>query len=150
MSDWKNDRIGAARRGENPTVICRMPSGWAVLCDWQYLPGYVILLADPVVASLNDLDATARPQFLDDMAVIGDALLEVTDTIRVNYQILGNLLPILHAHVCPRYAWEADDKRVGPTALYDKSAGPFFDADEHRPLMDKLAAAIIRRPIGWP
>jgi len=139
------DRIEAARRGENPAVVCRMASGWAVMFDWQQLPGYVVLLADPPVASLNDLSGPARSQFLADMATIGDALLAVTDAVRINYQILCNLDPFLHAHVCPRYAWEEPDKRVAPTSGYDKSAGPQFDPLKHGDLMRRIAAAIAQR-----
>ncbi len=142
MSETIPDRIAAARRGENPMVVRRMPSGWAVMCDWQKLPGYLILLADPPVASLNDLTADARQQFLADMASLGDALLKATGATRINYQILCNLDPFLHAHICPRYAWEEEQFRTGSTALYDKSAGPFFDADRHRELMDKIKATI--------
>lgn len=142
MTEVTNQRVEAARRGENPTVIRRMKSGWAVLCDWQKLPGYVILLGDPVVSSLNDLAGEDREQFLRDMGTIGDALLEVTDAIRINYQILGNLDPFLHAHICPRYAWESDELRKGVTARYDKSAGPLFDLDRDRELMDKIGAAL--------
>jgi len=142
MDDTANARVEAARRGENPTVVRRMPSGWAVMCDWQKLPGYMILLADPVVGSLNDLAAREREQFLTDMGLMGDALLDVTDAIRINYQILSNLDPVLHAHVCPRYAWEPDDLRRGATNRYDKSAGPFFALDRDRELMDRIRAAL--------
>jgi hypothetical protein len=45
----------AVRAGTNPSVICRVPSGWAVMCDMQFLRGYTILLADPVVASITIL-----------------------------------------------------------------------------------------------
>jgi hypothetical protein len=31
MSTLIHQRVEAARVGTNPTVICRMPSGWAVL-----------------------------------------------------------------------------------------------------------------------
>ncbi len=37
---WKQDRIGAAERGENPMVLARMRSGYAVIGDTQFLPGY--------------------------------------------------------------------------------------------------------------
>lgn len=47
------DRVELARRGTNDTVIGRLGSGWAVLGDVQFLPGYCLLLADPVVASLH-------------------------------------------------------------------------------------------------
>jgi hypothetical protein len=49
MTTLIHQRVEAARAGTNPTVICQMPSGWAVLCDNQYLRGYTILLSDPVV-----------------------------------------------------------------------------------------------------
>lgn len=45
--EWKNDRIGSVLKGENPTVITRMRSGFAVLGDTQFLPGYCLLLAYP-------------------------------------------------------------------------------------------------------
>lgn len=54
------DRGELARRGANDAVTCRLPSGWAVIGDVQFLPGYCLLLADPVVASLNDLDDARR------------------------------------------------------------------------------------------
>lgn len=142
MAEMTNPRVEAARRGENPAVVRKMPSGWAVMCDWQKLPGYLILLADPAVGSLNNLTGPERQQFLTDMGLMGDALLEVTDAIRINYQILGNLDPVLHAHVCPRYAWEDVKLIKGPTAHYDKSTGPFFDPDRDRELMDKIGAAL--------
>jgi diadenosine tetraphosphate (Ap4A) HIT family hydrolase len=139
------ERVEAARRGENPTAICRMASGWAVMCDWQKLPGYTILIADPLVSSLNDADELARQMFLKDMVTIGEVLLKVTDAIRINYQILGNLDPYLHAHICPRYSWEEPRLLRGVTAMYDKSGGPFFDLKLHGPLMDRIRAAITSR-----
>jgi hypothetical protein len=45
-------RVEAARKGENPTVLCRMESGWAVFGDVQVLNGYCLLLPDPVVPTL--------------------------------------------------------------------------------------------------
>ena len=48
-------RVEEARQGINPAVICRVPSGWVVLGDVQFLHGYSLLLPDPVVPSLNAL-----------------------------------------------------------------------------------------------
>ena len=73
-----HERVALARAGENPTVIARMESGWAVLGDQQFFEGYSLLLADPAVPYLTDLDEEGRKRFLADMARLGDALLEVT------------------------------------------------------------------------
>lgn len=45
MADWQKDRIASALRGENPTVLMRLQSGFAVFGDTQLLPGYCVLLA---------------------------------------------------------------------------------------------------------
>ena len=42
MGDWKKDRIGSCERGENPTLMVKMKSGFAVMADNQFLPGYCI------------------------------------------------------------------------------------------------------------
>jgi hypothetical protein len=55
-----------------------------------------------------------RTQFAD-MVGLGDVLLELTGALRINYEILGNLEPALHAHLFPRYASEPDGLRQGPS-----------------------------------
>lgn len=141
------ERVAAARAGTNPAVICRMPSGWAVLCDMQYLSGYSILLPDPVVASLNDLDRAGRAAYLCDMATIGDALMEVTGAFRINYAIFGNTDPYLHAHIVPRYMSEPDDIRRGPPWSYPKEVldANLFDYERDKKLIARLAKAIQKR-----
>lgn len=141
------ERIEAARKGSNPTVICPVPSGWVVLCDTQFLRGYCILLADPVVPSLNDLDQEKRVEFSSDMAIIGDALLEVTDAYRINYAIAGNTDPYLHAHIVPRYLSEPEHLRKGLPWSHPKEERDsiLFDLERDGPLMQQLRRAIEKR-----
>ncbi|MGC4045781.1 MAG: hypothetical protein QM758_18480 [Armatimonas sp.] len=133
-------RVAEARAGTNPKVICRMPSGWAVLGDVQFLRGYSLLLPDPVVPDLNALDTATRAQFLADMTRLGDALLAVTQAERINYEILGNSEPALHAHVFPRYSSEPDEYRRGPAWFYDWKSAPVFDLERDKDLMAAIAA----------
>jgi hypothetical protein len=60
-----------------------------------------------------------RTTFLQDMNILGDALLEVTGAARINYEILGNREAALHAHVFPRFATEPEEKRCKPVWFYD-------------------------------
>lgn len=119
-------QVEAARNGELARVIMRMKSGWAVLGDPQITHGYCLLLPDPVVPDLNALGGDARQQFLDDMAKLGDALLAETGAERINYEILGNVEPALHAHVIPRHASEDPALRTKPVWLHDWSSAPLF------------------------
>lgn len=134
--------VAQANRGELPRAIARMPSGWAVLGDPQVLPGYALLYPDPVVPHLNALAGPAREAFLRDMARLGDAVLAVTGATRINYELLGNLEPALHAHVVPRYADEPDALRTKPVWSHDWSQAPPFDPAVHGELLRRLAAAL--------
>ncbi len=145
MSTLIHQRVEMAREGKNPSVICRMPSGWAVLADKQVTPGYTILLSDPVVLDLNALPLEARVAYLRDMSVIGDALLEATGAALINYEILGNTDRALHTHIIPRYADEPDDQRRKPIWFSDMTKAPKFNPEHDKQLMDKLAQVIQRR-----
>ncbi len=145
MTTLIHQRVEMAQQGVNPAVICRMPSGWAVLGDTQISSGYSILLSDPVVSDLNALPLEGRAAFLRDMSIIGDALLEVTGAALINYEILGNTDRALHVHIVPRYADEPDEKRRRPIWFSDMSNAPRFDAGRDKDLMQKLAASIQRR-----
>lgn len=134
--------VDEARRGVLARVVARLGSGWAVLGDPQILPGYCLLLPDPVVPDLNALRGAARQQFLDDMARLGDAVLDATGAERLNYEMLGNVEPALHAHVIPRYAWEPAETRRQPVWLHDWSTAPRFDPGVHAELQRRLAALL--------
>ena len=139
-----HERVAACQAGTNPALVCRVPSGWVVLADNQFLPGYCILLPDPVVTDLNNLSSRQRTVYLGDMALIGDALLDVTGAFRINYAIMGNSDPALHAHIVPRFLSEPEQIRRGLPWSYPANfqAAHLFDPQKHRPLAEKIAAAI--------
>lgn len=138
-------RVAEARAGENPKVVCRVPSGWVVIGDVQVVKGYSLLLPDPVVPTLNDLEGPQRTQYLADMGLIGDALLALTGAARINYAMLGNLEPALHCHLFPRYPDEPEEFRHGAVWSYDWKAARPFDAETDRPFMERLKAEVERR-----
>lgn len=140
-SNLIDKRVRLARAGENPYVICHMPSGWLVIGDRQPTPGYCLLLPDPVVGSLNDLRETERLQYLRDLSQVGDALLAVTGAYRINYEILGNEVPALHAHITPRYLSEpAIARRMSP--IFRRLVAPRFRPDQHGALVEELRRAL--------
>jgi diadenosine tetraphosphate (Ap4A) HIT family hydrolase len=142
MTTLIHRRVEEAQQGKNPTVVCRMPSGWVVMGDTQITSGYVILMSDPVVLDLNALSFEERISFLQDMSIVGDALLEVTGASLINYEILGNTERALHVHIVPRYADEPDEQRRKPIWLSDLGNAPRFDPEGNKELMQKLADSI--------
>jgi len=135
-------QVETARAGKLARVVARMASGWAVLGDPQILPGYCLLLADPVVPHLNALSGDARRQFLEDMTRLGDAVLAMTGAERINYEILGNVDPVLHAHVVPRYATEDPEDRKRVVWLHDWTRAAPFDPANHAELLAKISAHV--------
>ena len=137
-----HQRVAEARDGTNPAVIARMRSGWAVVGDRQIVHGYCLLVPDPVVPHLNALTSEARGLFLQEMALLGDVLLEITHAARINYEMLGNLEPALHAHVIPRYRHEPEHLRTQHPWAYDWNAAPAFDAAASSALSKALRAEL--------
>jgi diadenosine tetraphosphate (Ap4A) HIT family hydrolase len=138
-------RVDELRAGRDPGFVARLASGWAVLGERQVLPGYCLLLPDPVVPTLNALKGAERTAFLADMAALGDAVLSVTHAVRINYAIFGNQDPALHAHVIPRYHDEPAEFRTAQPWAYDWNAAPAFGLDRHRDLRDRIHAALGSR-----
>jgi len=144
MATVIHERVQLCRDNAYEKCIAKMPSGWAVLGDVQFLQGYCLLLPDPVVPDLNAMNMAQRQSFLLDMTQLGDAVLSVTKAVRINYEMLGNLEPALHAHVFPRFDDETDELRTSPVWFYDWQAGPQFDSKTHQPLIDRIKAELAR------
>jgi diadenosine tetraphosphate (Ap4A) HIT family hydrolase len=143
-----HQRVAAARNGTNPTVISRVRSGWAVVGDREVVAGYCLLLPDPVVPDLNSLSLDGRSRFLLDMAAFGDVLLEITGARRINYEMLGNSEPALHAHLFPRYDSEPEEFRRGPIWLYDWSRAPAFERGGQAAFIDAVARGLAARGLA--
>jgi diadenosine tetraphosphate (Ap4A) HIT family hydrolase len=139
-----HERVAMANKGENKTTIIKMKSGWVVFGDNQIIPGYCLLLSDPVVESINVLDREKRTQFLVDMSIIGDVLLKTLNAQLINYSILGNLDRSLHAHIHPRYDSEREEYRNRPLFLYNFNKEQAIPFDYER---DKKIMEIIRNEI---
>ncbi|MGB0953596.1 MAG: hypothetical protein ACPG31_10240 [Planctomycetota bacterium] len=137
-------QVTACRADAFPRLIAPMPSGWAILGDPQVVRGYCLLLPDPVVPHLNAMTMEKRAVFLHDMTVLGDVLLKLTGAARINYEMLGNLEPALHAHLFPRYEEEAEDRRTAPIWLHDWDAAPPFDADADAAWMEAVREELRR------
>jgi len=140
-------KVRECRAGTHQQVICKLQSGWLVLGDVQFLKGYCLILADPVVDDLNAMDTETRAIFHKEMGLVGDALLAVTDATRINYEILGNLEPALHGHIFPRYANEAEELRTKPVWFYDWENARPFDLDIDKALMEKIKSYLLAHKV---
>lgn len=149
VEDWRHDRVGSALRGENPTVLARLDTGFAVIGDTQFLPGYSLLLSTvPGADRLADLPRSDRLAFLADVDLLAQAVhlacaSRAPQFRRINIEILGNTDAYLHAHIWPRYNWEPPELVGKPVWLYPAAtwADPLHAlSDRH----DDLRVDIVR------
>ena len=148
MSTVIHRRVAACRAGAYDKAICRIRSGWVVLGEVQFLRGYSLVYPDPVVCHLNEMDAEARRTLLYEVSLVGDALLEITGALRINYEILGNLEPALHVHLFPRFESEPANLKTKPAWFYDWEQAPPFDPVRDAPLMNDIRAWLDRAGIA--
>lgn len=131
MSGPITNRVNRIKAGNDPELICQMPSGYAILGKYQPQPitGCCMLLPKTVVASPNDLSHEDRAQFFSDLTLLGDAIMQVTGSTRINYLVLCNQVPELHGHCIPRFDSEDPTKRMqGPFEAYDFGNARIADA----------------------
>lgn len=86
----------AAAWGDN--LVWMFPHSFAVLGPWQYFTGYCMLISRDHAAELSQL-GTKRTAFLDEMAVLAEAIESCFRPHKLNYELLGNQVPHLHWHL---------------------------------------------------
>jgi diadenosine tetraphosphate (Ap4A) HIT family hydrolase len=142
--------ITLALRGENPLVMARMRSGFAVIGNTQFLPGYSVLLpANEYVDHPTDLPWLDRRAFFFDLTILGEAVLNARrkhGAWRINYEVLGNFWPHMHGHVHARNSSESADKIGGPVWRYPAEVrnSPEFanDDEKHGELRAEITAEL--------
>ena len=145
MTTLIHERVELCREGKYAPLVCRVKSGWVVMGEPQVLEGYSLIYPDPVVAHFNELDAESRKQLMYEASIVGDALLEITGAVRINYEILGNLAPALHVHIFPRFADEPKLLRTRPVWDYDWENSRAFDPDRDAELMAEIRSYCERK-----
>lgn len=134
---------------ERPYFVYEFDTSYVEIGKNQFWEGYCILFAKGDYNHLTDMPLPVREAYLMEMSILGEAMLEVLGAARINYNILGNSYPLVHAHLFPRYDWEDEDLRKTVVWRYDSSffsdEAYRFDQDRHADLKERLTAAIDRR-----
>jgi diadenosine tetraphosphate (Ap4A) HIT family hydrolase len=139
-----HQKVRLAQEGKLANAIIRLKSGWVLLGDVQPLEGYCVLLSDPVAKDLNSLSEAERASYLLDTIRVGDALMKVLSSYRINYETWCNQDPALHTHITPRYLDEPTEQRKKtPREAYDWSKARAFDPAGDQDLIRKLHAALL-------
>ena len=134
---------------DSPYFLAELDTGFAVLGDHQIYDGYTLFVAKRCVPELHELDRAERARFLEEMALVAEAVFRTTRPRKLNYELLGNSVSHLHWHLFPRYpsdpdpAWPVwNDERMRPASM-DASRPDRAKLDDLRTRIQRELAALL-------
>jgi diadenosine tetraphosphate (Ap4A) HIT family hydrolase len=83
----------------------------------QFVAGYCVLICTQHVQEPYHLSPQDQAVFFEDMMHAAQALEQVFHPVKMNFELLGNCVPHLHAHLVPRYYGDsAPGRPINPGA----------------------------------
>jgi diadenosine tetraphosphate (Ap4A) HIT family hydrolase/GNAT superfamily N-acetyltransferase len=126
-------------------TLLRTESSLVRLSRNQRQRGYCVVVAVKHVVEPFQLPPHEARAFFDDVLAVASAVNQICAPIKVNYEILGNVIPHLHCHVFPRYA--DDGSPPGPLTLFAEPP-VHLPEDEMLALATSLRATMLREMGG--
>jgi diadenosine tetraphosphate (Ap4A) HIT family hydrolase len=139
------DYVRTCADGSHPGLIAELDTGWAVLGNVQFWPGYSLLLCKSPVTELHELPRATRLRHLEEVAQLAEAVHRVVRPHKLNYELLGNLVPHVHWHVFPRRADEPAPRAPVWTQMPtdEVAAAHRLDPARHDGLRRAIAAELV-------
>ena len=72
----------------------------------QFFPGYTLLFTKQHVTELFHLDPAVRSGLMEEVSRVAEALFTLFQPDKINYELLGNMVPHIHWHLVPRISAE--------------------------------------------
>ncbi|MHB8057706.1 MAG: HIT family protein [Desulfuromonadaceae bacterium] len=86
--------------------IIELPHSYVTLNRDQYFPGYTLLFTKCHATELFHLDRGTRTALMEEVSAVAQALYTVFAPAKINYELLGNMVPHIHWHIVPRFSSE--------------------------------------------
>jgi diadenosine tetraphosphate (Ap4A) HIT family hydrolase len=82
--------------------ITELEYSYVILNRDQFFPGYTLLFTKEHAIELFHLDRTLRAGLMEEVSCVAEALFCVFHPDKINYELLGNMVPHIHWHLVPR------------------------------------------------
>jgi diadenosine tetraphosphate (Ap4A) HIT family hydrolase len=99
----------------------------AYLHEDQFFPGWTVLVLKRHATELFQLGREERAELIEEVSAVAQALAGAFKALKLNYELLGNLVAHIHWHVVPRLP--GDPAPRGPAWLVEH-APRSLDHDE--------------------
>ncbi len=92
--------------GDADLRIAELEHSYLILNRDQFFPGYTLLFTKNHVTELFHLDRDVRYGLMEEVSRVAQALFDVFAPAKINYELLGNMVPHMHWHIVPRFSSE--------------------------------------------
>ena len=83
--------------------IAELECSYVLLNRDQFFPGYTFLLIKEHLTELFHLDRERRIMVMEEVTAVASALNTLFKPDKINYELLGNMVPHMHWHLVPRF-----------------------------------------------
>ncbi len=105
----------------------------------QFFSGYTLVFSKEHVTELFHLDPKTRGALMEEVNRVAEALQRVFAPTKMNYELLGNMVPHMHWHLIPRFAGDP----LWPRPIWSEPhPEKTLTAAEYRATADKIRAAL--------
>ena len=125
---------------EKDLRIIELPHSYVTLNRDQFFPGYTLLFTKNHVTELFHFDRDVRSALMEEVSLVAEALFSVYKPAKMNYELLGNMVPHIHWHIVPRFASEP----LWPRPIWaEQHEERFLSPDEYRQKIEIIRSALL-------
>jgi diadenosine tetraphosphate (Ap4A) HIT family hydrolase len=114
---WNND---------SDLRIIPLKHSFVILNRDQFFPGHVLLFTREHVTELFHLKPRMRSELMEEVSRVAQALQTVFQPDKINYELLGNMVPHMHWHLVPRFATDP----LWPRPIWSETHGELLLTQE--------------------
>jgi diadenosine tetraphosphate (Ap4A) HIT family hydrolase len=96
--------------------ITELEHSFVVLNHDQFFPGYTLLFTKKHVTELFHLDKVVRSGLVEEVSCVAEVLFTLFKPDKINYELLGNMVPHIHWHLIPRFS----DETLWPRPIWSE------------------------------
>lgn len=119
-------------------VLAQWPLCTLLLMNDAQYPWCILVPRRAGLREIHDLPEADQQQLLRESSVLGRALMQAFDGLKLNVAALGNLVPQLHVHHIVRF--ERDP--AWPAPVWGKHPARPYDEAQRRTFVERLAAHV--------
>jgi diadenosine tetraphosphate (Ap4A) HIT family hydrolase len=120
--------------------VIELPCSYVILNRDQYFPGYTLLFTKVHVTELFHLEPPVRAALMEEVSSVARALDAVFMPAKINYELLGNMVPHMHWHIVPRFTSDP----LWPRPIWvEGHEERFLSPADYRHHIEKIRSAFI-------